>query len=171
MRKRHSWIHTENMHILSYIRATYRLTEPLREWEVGQTGAWEMCLSCKQCMLVIQKIESERCFREREWIKGDPLFLIPPVVTHTRIKAVWKLRQGPKKKKTAGNEDSVLKCVDDIRKEKKRSVILLSYCVMKVKSGLRHGMTTIISSAFISFYHASSSSSHHPHSRFWFVCW
>lgn len=99
MRKRHTWIHTENMHILSYIRATYRLTEPLREWEVGQTGAWELCLSCKQCMLVIQKIESERCFREREWIKGDPLFLIPPVVTHTRIKAVWKLRQGPKKKK------------------------------------------------------------------------
>lgn len=53
-----------------------------KKWRSASRGtdAWETCLSCKvkQCRLVIQKIESERCFTERHWIKGDPLLLPIP---------------------------------------------------------------------------------------------
>lgn len=68
-------------------KETYRLTGRQREREVGQTGV----LSCKvkQCRLVIQKIESERCFRERQWIKGDRLSRsIPQWFARAKIKAV-----------------------------------------------------------------------------------
>lgn len=104
MHKRHTWIHTENPHACTFMQEGHRGKETYRLTGLGENERWdrqepERCAyPVKQCMLVIQKIESERCFRERQWIKCDPLFLNPPVVSHSRIKAVWELKQGPLRK-------------------------------------------------------------------------